>query len=106
MEEYLTKKGIDLVKFSIRNPDTIFTAQTLWVVTWLHRYIQEEYVPRIYLNLLVELGYLEPKLIQDMDLDEADRKIREYGMEVIRESPMSPREKRDAVWSLWDEDDD
>lgn len=105
MEEYLTKAGENLLKNSIRTMPAKTDAITSWCLTWLHRLIQDDDVPRIYLSLLIELGYIKPKLLQDLDLADAYKKIKAYGMEIIRKSPMNPRERHNAVMELWEEDE-
>jgi len=107
VEKYLTDKGVELIKLSVRQPETAFSPQDLWVATWLHKILQElEDIPRLYLSLLIELGYLDPRILQDIDLDEAYRKIKSYGEEVIRDSFMSRLEKNRASLELWDEEDE
>lgn len=106
MEKYLTEKGTELIKYLVRYPDTWLDAGTLWTATQLDKFIRGEDVPRIYLELLVEFGCLKPELLQDMDLEEAYRKIKEYGAECIRESGLTSVEREDAMISLWDEDEE
>lgn len=105
MEDYLTGKGLDFIKDSIRNPDQKYDAQNLWAINWLHKLIQEVEIPKVYICMMVELGYLEPKIVQDLDLQEAYAKMRAYGAELIQKADLSESEKRLAYLGLWDEED-